>query len=413
LPSVTTPLRAESAWTAACIVDVDVHTEDRRVTAAAVGDRVSLSRARFAELLVALARRGYRLLGPVVRDGAIVYDEIAGIDELPAGWTAEQAPGRYRLARRDDGALFGYAVGPQSWKRTFFVPTLTLWRARRKDGSFQILESGRPSSRVALIGARGCDLAAIAVQDRTFVDGAFADPDYAARRREVFVLAVHCGQSGGTCFCVSMGTGPRARAGFDLAATELAAPGAHRFVVDVGSEAGAALVDEVGAEPASDEDRREADARVDEAARTQGRSMEQTGIKELLYRNQEHPRWDDVAARCLGCANCTNVCPTCFCSTVEDSTDLAGETAERVRHWDSCFTLGHSHVHGGSVRTSLRARYRQWLTHKVAYWIDQFGVSGCVGCGRCITWCPVGIDITEEVAAIRADDRGAGGAEET
>jgi sulfhydrogenase subunit beta (sulfur reductase) len=111
-----------------------------------------------------------------------------------------------------------------------------------------------------------------------------------------------------------------------------------------------------------------------------------------------------VASRCLGCANCTLACPTCFCASVSDTTDLEGETAARVRRWDSCFTLDHSYIHGGSVRASLRARYRQWLTHKLASWIDQFGVSGCVGCGRCITWCPVGIDITEEVAAIRARD---------
>jgi Fe-S-cluster-containing hydrogenase component 2 len=132
--------------------------------------------------------------------------------------------------------------------------------------------------------------------------------------------------------------------------------------------------------------------------------MDTSGIKELLYRNPEHPRWDDVAERCLACTNCTLVCPTCFCGSVEDVTDLVGETAERWRRWDSCFTLDHSFLHGGSVRSSTRARYRQWLTHKLASWIDQFGTSGCIGCGRCITWCPVGIDITEEVAAIRATD---------
>src|SRR6185295_19043097 len=137
-----------------------------------------------------------------------------------------------------------------------------------------------------------------------------------------------------------------------------------------------------------------------------GRRMDTADIKELLYRNQEHPRWDDVADRCLGCANCTLACPTCFCGSVEDVSDLSGDTAERWRRWDSCFTLDHSYLHGGSVRASIRSRYRQWLTHKVASWIDQFGTSGCVGCGRCITWCPVGIDITEEVAAIRATDRG-------
>ena len=132
-----------------------------------------------------------------------------------------------------------------------------------------------------------------------------------------------------------------------------------------------------------------------------GRELDTTDIRELLYRNYEHPRWDEVAERCLACGNCTMVCPTCFCTTVEDVTDLAGEHVERHQRWDSCFTIDYSHIHGGAVRGSTRSRYRQWMTHKLATWIDQFGSSGCVGCGRCITWCPVGIDITEEARAIR------------
>ena len=133
-----------------------------------------------------------------------------------------------------------------------------------------------------------------------------------------------------------------------------------------------------------------------------GRSLDTDGLKELLQGNPNHPRWDDVAARCLTCANCTMVCPTCFCTTVEDHTDLTGADRRAGRKWDSCFTLDFSYIHGGSVRNRSKSRYRQWMTHKLASWIDQFGTSGCVGCGRCITWCPVGIDITAEVAAIRA-----------
>ena len=152
---------------------------------------------------------------------------------------------------------------------------------------------------------------------------------------------------------------------------------------------------------ATEQDLQEADAAVEAAARQQVRSIDTTGIKELLYENFEHPRWDNVASRCLTCANCTMVCPTCFCTSVEDVTDITGDHAERWRRWDSCFTQSFSYIHGGSVRTSAKARYRQWMTHKLASWIDQFGSSGCVGCGRCITWCPVGIDITEEVRAIR------------
>ena len=385
-------------------------------TATPAAERHLLTVEGLGRLLRTLREDGYTLVGPTVQDGAIVHAEIAGIEDLPAGWTAVQEAGSYRLQRRDDGALFGYAVGQHSWKQRLFVPRLCLLEVRKESGSFTVETEQAPPPRLALIGARSCDLHAIGVQDRTFLHGAFVDPDYAARRQQVFVVAVCCGQAGGTCFCASMGTGPRATSGFDLSLTELAGGAGRRFVVDVGSERGRELLrrtqsqGEGLASLASPEDGRQADETVSAAARSMGRALDTSGIKELLYRNQEHPRWDDVASRCLACTNCTLVCPTCFCGSVEDTSDLAGETAERWRRWDSCFTLAHSYLHGGSVRASIRSRYRQWLTHKVASWIDQFGTSGCVGCGRCITWCPAGIDITREVAAIRATD-GQGGTE--
>ncbi|MFZ5470917.1 MAG: 4Fe-4S dicluster domain-containing protein [Myxococcota bacterium] len=353
-------------------------------------------------LLRQLRDDGFQLIGPTVRDGAIVHGELRGAEDLPIGWTEEQEAGRYRLVRREDDAWFGYSVGPQSWKQLLFVPRLKLWSARRENGGFVVETPSGEAPRLALIGARSCDLHAIEVQDRTFLRGPYVDSDYAARRQSLFVLAVHCGQAGGTCFCVSMKTGPRATFGFDIALTELLNP--HRFLAEAGSDRGREMLARLGAQRADEQERAEADAVVARTAASMGRQMNTTDIKELLYRNPEHPRWDDVAQRCLGCTNCTLVCPTCFCASVEDVSDLQQENAERWRRWDSCFTLDHSYLHGGPVRASIKSRYRQWLTHKLASWIDQFGTSGCVGCGRCLTWCPVAIDITEEVAAIRATD---------
>jgi formate hydrogenlyase subunit 6/NADH:ubiquinone oxidoreductase subunit I len=198
-----------------------------------------------------------------------------------------------------------------------------------------------------------------------------------------------------------MGTGPQAESGYDLALTELLdAP--HRFLVDVGSERGAELLAELPRREATTSDLASAVASGEAARGRMGRTMETDGVRDLLLASLDSPRWDDVASRCLSCANCTLVCPTCFCSTVEDATDLTGDHAERWRVWDTCFSVDYSYIHGGSIRPSTRSRYRQWLTHKLATWQDQFGTSGCVGCGRCITWCPVGIDITEEVDALRA-----------
>lgn len=356
--------------------------------------------ARLLELLIS---EGYRLVGPKVRDGAIVLDEIRSLPEMPEGWTDEQGPGSYRLRRRTDRALFGYPVGPQSWKQEFFVPILRLLGARRTGSTFVLDEPASETVRLALIGARACDLRAIAIQDQVFTGGPYPDEDYARRRQDVFVVAVSCTQAGGTCFCASMGNGPRATEGYDLALTELLSD-KPRLLVEVGSARGQALLQRLETRPATETDLLHARTAVEAAARSMGRHLDTTQIRDLLARNLEHPRWDDVSERCLSCTNCTLVCPTCFCSNFEEVTDLAGTYASRLRTWDSCFTLDHSFLHGGSVRGSVKARYRQWLTHKLGTWIDQFGTSGCVGCGRCITWCPVGIDLTEEVAAIRATD---------
>jgi sulfhydrogenase subunit beta (sulfur reductase) len=353
-------------------------------------------------LFQVLKHRGYRIVGPTVRDKAIVYDDIASPADLPRGWTDEQDGGHYRLVRREDDALFGYAVGPQSWKKFLFPPLLRLWRSEPDaDGTgVRIVPEADPDQRLAFLGVRACELHAIAIQDRIFLHGPHADPHYRARREGAVVIAVNCGTAGGTCFCVSMKTGPKATQGFDLVLTELSNDGGPRFLVEAGSELGDSLLAEIPRRPAGQGETDEAEAVVARAAQSMGREMRSDDVRELLLGNLEHARWDTVAQRCLTCGNCTLVCPTCFCSSVEDANDLDGGST-RTRRWDSCFTLDHSYIHGGSVRQSGKSRYRQWMTHKLATWIDQFGTSGCVGCGRCITWCPVGIDITEEVRAIR------------
>jgi len=357
-------------------------------------------------LLDALEARGYRVVGPTVADRAIVYGDIASVGDLPRGWGDEQDGGTYRLVRRDDDALFGHVVGPQSWKKFLHPPTLRLWRTKREGDAVTVdaRDEAAPDRPFAFIGVRACELAAIAIQDRVFSGGAYPDPHYSARRADAFIVAVNCGVAGGTCFCVSMHTGPKAESGFDLALTELDPDGDHAFLVEVGSEAGADVLAALPHRPAAGDEIARAEAIVADTAASMGRAMRADDVHDLLLANLDHPRWDDVAGRCLTCGNCTMVCPTCFCTTVEESSDLTGTETERSRRWDSCFTMDFSYIHGGSVRQSGRSRYRQWMTHKLATWIDQFGTSGCVGCGRCITWCPVGIDITEEVAAIRGED---------
>jgi ferredoxin len=346
-------------------------------------------------LIQVLQARGYRVVGPTVRDGAIVHAELRSAGDLPTGWHDSAEPGRYRLEQRGDEARFGYAVGPHSWKQFLFPPRLRLWRARR-NGDIEFEPEPPPEQAFAFLGVRPCDLAAIAIQDRVLMGGTYVDTDYAAHRERAFIVAVDCGEPAASCFCASMGTGPGATSGFDLALTEVE----DRYVVRVGSERGAELLAELPHRPAVAADTDAAAAVVAGAEARITRTVDAGHVRERLLANLEHPRWDEVANRCLSCANCTLVCPTCFCTAVEDTTDLTGAEAERTRVWDTCFSVEHAYVAGGSVRPSGRSRYRQWLTHKFATWQDQFGTSGCTGCGRCITWCPVGIDVTEEVAAI-------------
>jgi hypothetical protein len=341
---------------------------------------------------------GWTVIGPTVADGVIGQAEIESVDGLPRGVGDAQDAARYRLRERGDDALFGYVVGPQAWKSLLF-PARALLRRSRPDGAAD--EPAAPP-RLALFGVRSCDLHAIAIHDRVLTGRPAVDAHYAERRAGTFIVAVTCGDPGGTCFCVSMDTGPEPHEGYDLALTELLDDADHRFLLRSGSPQGAALLDRLPARPATAGDVGAAAEVVRTAVGRMGRSLDTDGIRDLLYANAEHPQWDDVASRCLACSNCTLVCPTCFCTTVEDATDLASGAAERWRVWDSCFTTEFSHLNGGSVRTTTRARYRQWATHKLAAWWDQFGSSGCVGCGRCITWCPAAIDLTAEAAAIRA-----------
>ena len=354
-------------------------------------------------LFEALLSRGYILIGPTVRGEAIVYDQLSSVEDLPRGYGDEQSPARYSLRRRDDDLYFGFVVGPQSWKKYFFPPRLTLFTAAKTGKGFAVSSPGAecPPRKLAFFGVRPCELAAIDVQDRVFAAGEYVDPTYRRIRESTFLVAVNCAVTGENCFCSSMGTGPEATSGFDLVLTEVQSPGRNYFTIAAGSARGESVLSALPCPEAGPPEQKAAHEALQRAASSQVKRMARENLPQILKDNFEHPRWDDVANRCLACTNCTMVCPTCFCSTVEDATDLAGAHAGRTRRWDSCFTMDFTKVAGGNIRPSTRARYRQWLTHKLSNWVDQFGTSGCVGCGRCITWCPSGIDITAEVDAIR------------
>ncbi len=372
-----------------------------------IAQPIVLTRAALDRLVEVLIADGYLVIGPTVRDDAIVLDELDSAAALPAGWGVDTGPGYYRLRPRQDAAVFAHSAGPGSWKEFLHPPRRQLWSADAA-GGFRPAEP--EIRRYAFLGVRGCDLASIGILGRVLGEGAHPDGAFARTRQALFVVAVNCTEPGGVCFCASMGTGPDAGPGYDLALTERIDDSGHWFLAEAGTAEGARILAGVPHRSSSTAERDAARAEVSAAAQRMGREMPAVNLPTLIRASVESPHWEDVASRCLACANCTMVCPTCFCTTTEDVSDLTGSHAERWQHWASCFEVDFSFVHGGSVRPAGASRYRQWFSHKLGTWHEQFGSSGCVGCGRCIAWCPVGIDITAEAASLAglAGDNGTG-----
>src|SRR3569832_2163569 len=322
-----------------------------------------LPRAHLQALIDALHAAGFRCVGPQAADGAIVYDTLTEVAQLPWGITQTQAPGHYRLHASDDARCFAWANGPQALKPLLFAPREALWSSRRAgDGALQFDDVLPKTATLAVIGVRPCDLAALAIHDQHFLHKGTRDPYYAARREGLFLVAVNCTHPAATCFCVSTGDGPRANTGNDLALTELD----EGNLVETGSARGRAIAAQLPLTAATAQQLAAADAAMQQSAEQQTRRLPGRDLDAPLFANLHHPRWDEVATRCLSCGNCTSVCPTCFCYSARDESTLAGDEVQHVRDWDSCFTQGHSHIH-------------------------------------CITWCPVGIDLTEEATVICGD----------
>lgn len=352
-------------------------------------------------LFAVLQKAGYQLIGPTLEEKCITYAEIHSLKDLPQGWTDYQEKGTYRLQQREDKAYFGYNIGSRSFKQFLFPPREQIFKI--SDGQVQTL-SLENIPKQAFIGVRSCELHAIQIQDKVFMTEAQVDPRYQERRRKAFIVTLNCHTAAKTCFCVSMKTGPEVSPGYDLNLSEIINDSEHYFICESGSEKGLSIINQLSMQPTTDIDFSKKHHMLEKTTQQMHRTLNTTKIKEKLYQAHDHPHWDVVADKCINCANCALACPTCFCSRDEDVSDLDQKTATRTKVWDTCFSQEYSYIHDTFVRASAKARYRQWLTHKLGSWHDQFDTSGCVGCGRCITWCPVGIDLTEEYARLTYSD---------
>ncbi len=308
--------------------------------------RCYLPRERLDAFLAALAADGRRVVGPVVRDGAIVMADVESADALPIGLTIVSTPGRVSLKALADGPgqrrAFQYAVSGDGIKRSTFPSRVdALSTEIEPDGTVRVrIQAPLDDPPVAILGARACDLAGLAVHDQVLAGGPVVDPDYAARRAGLLVVAVECAVATSTCFCTAVGTGPEVSTGADLILNELD----DGYVVRAPTSAGEQIIASLALEPAHPTATAAATAEVAATRASMQADAIPAHARDVLLANLTHPRWDEIAERCVSCANCTLVCPTCFCTGVSITSDMEGRASTSARMWDSCFTDGFAQV---------------------------------------------------------------------
>lgn len=353
-----------------------------------------LPRSSLSTLLSVLQQAGYQVYGPRVRDGVIQFGPLDEASSLPVGVINDQQPGHYRLQTGDTQRLFDWNHGPQGLKPLCFAPREVLWQEFAEPFGYK--RTPPDVKPTAVLGVRACDLAALAIQDHQFLLEMRPDPHYRERRESLLLIGVDCAHSAATCFCASTGDGPALEGGYDIGLAELD----EGFLVWHLSDQGRGITEQLSLQSVDESQLEAMGQATAQAALEQHRQLPDPEELMHLYRRLEHTHWEEVGERCLSCGNCTAVCPTCFCYQSGHEMALNGETAEMVRSWDSCFSPTHSDMGHFQVRPSIEYRYRQWMTHKLAGWQVQQRRIGCTGCGRCIAWCPVGIDLTREVTAV-------------
>jgi len=351
----------------------------------------------FDSLLKTLKLEGYHIIAPQVADNAIVYRELLNFSQLPLGVSDIQGRGKYALEVCGHNNWFAWANGPQALKPLLFSANEPLWSATQGEDKTIHFEQKLPEVKpTAVLGVRACDLAALALHDKHFLEREYVDPYYQQRRNSLLLIAVNCSHPSANCFCVSTGDGPFVQQAYDILLTELD----DRFLISSGSEEGEKICRQLTLDDATETDLQREEDQQKTAIAVQKKSLPNVNIADSLQKKLNHPQWEVIAEKCLSCGNCTAVCPSCFCHKEIDQQSLDGENSLHSRHWDSCFSQEHGHIHGAHIREETSKQYRQWLTHKFSAWVEQYGKSGCVGCGRCISWCPAGIDVTEELSVL-------------
>lgn len=359
-----------------------------------------LSKKQLKQLFALLKQEAFSLIGPVVKDGVISYEEVPVLEELASSVQDKQSPAFYSLKKTNKPYFFSYANGFSSLKKFFFPAQRELFSLKRdKNKRFNIFYPDKPNKKLAFFGIKPCDLAALVVQDKIFMEGDYQDIYYQNLRKNSFIVVANCTHPSENCFCTSFNTGPavKNKESLDISLTEILEADKHYFIAEAFSERAREYFRKLKVPLAKEKDKKMFNKTIEKSARKIKKRVNEEEIKKFFPLSYENYYWREIGKRCLGCGNCTLVCPSCFCSTVLEKSNIGATEAERVKVWDSCFNVEFSYIHPAAVRKNIYSRYRQWLMHKFFNWYKQFKTSGCVGCGRCISWCPVGIDVRDEV----------------
>ena len=317
--------------------------------------------------------RSYSVIGPVAKGKDFVFEPLAQPPDVRLDYVTTILPP----------------------KKFFHAPLQTLFFF----GEGEVKAAAEEEGIRVLFGVHPCDVNALRILDVVYTKE-FPDPYYQKNRERTLIVALNCNQPGENCFCASLGTGPELEEGYDLLLTDLG----ESYLIEAGSKAGEELLEVAELPPAPRFLKVEKAKRMEAARAAFKKGLPHGGLEELLLKNFTHPLWEELKEQCLACGSCTMVCPTCFCYSVKDVVELSLTNGRRERVWDSCMLLAYAAVAlGGNFRKEREARLKHRLLHKLIYYRPQFGTLGCVGCGRCVTNCPVKIDPTAVVAKLRGE----------
>jgi ferredoxin len=290
--------------------------------------------------------------------------------------------------------LLEYRNAKESPKSVLFPQREALFRYRAEKGTAELDVPSNAEKGQVLFGIRPCDARGLLLLDKVFGSGC-CDPYYMDKRRNTIVVSLGCAEPNPSCFCLSMGGGPCSSEGSDLLLLDLD----DRYIAEAVNEKGAALLEDQAFEKSDEKSLSLAKKTKKHAEASMKPVVRKEDLEEELERLFNDPVWKDVAESCLSCGICTYLCPTCHCFDICD--EASGQVGERIRVWDSCqFPLFTEQASGFNPRPTNRERFRQRIMHKLSYLPKSQSMTGCVGCGRCVTECPVNLDIREVMASL-------------